>query len=366
MALRIKKDAYREQQKNVSAYDLIKHLPGLKEECPWVAEVDSQALTASILRMDAAYKKFFAGGGFPKFKNRRGKQSFAAPCNKREVDFENQTLSIPKLKDIPIVISKRFKGDIKTVTITRVPSGKYFASILVDNHIPLPKKQTIDPNKTIGIDLGLKDFAITSDGRKFSNPKYLKEALDRLKCLQRRASRKKKGSSNRRKANKRLAIQHERVANKRKDFLHKLSTGLVNDSQVTTICIEDLAVKNMVKNQKLAQAISDVGWAELRRMLQYKCDWSGKNLVVIGRFEPSSKTCSKCQAINDTLTLNDRDWVCASCGALHDRDINAAENIKQFGLNNSGRGTPGEPVESRTLVWAKKQEYKKLTLEKGK
>jgi len=328
-------------------------LPDFKAGFPWVADVDSQALQASILKMEVAYKNFFRGAGFPKFKNKRGRQSFSAPNNTRTVDFENELLTIPKLRDIPIRLSRRFKGDIKTVTISRVPSGKYYASILVDNHVALPEKWKIAREGAIGIDLGLKDFAVTSDGRKFGNPKYLKEALARLRCLDKRSSRKKKGSNNQKKAYKKLAIQHEKVANKRRDFLQKLTTKIVSESQVTTICVEDLAVKNMMANRKLARAIADVGWGEFLRMLRYKCEWAGKNFLVIGRFEPSSKTCSCCEAINENLTLADREWTCEVCKTVHDRDINAAINICNFAITNSGRGTSVEPVELPTRVGAR-------------
>ena len=368
LGLAIKIHAWKQHQKNLSAYDLMKQLPDFKTGFPWVGEVDSQSLLQSLLNMESAYKKFFKGGGFPKFKSRRGRQSFSAPCNKREVDFENEFLTIPKLKGIPIVLSRRFKGDIKTVTISRVPSGKYYASILVDNLISLPEKSKTSREGAIGIDLGLKDFAVTSDGRKFGNPKYLKEALARLRCLDKRASRKKKGSSNQKKAYKKLAIQHERVANKRRDFLQKLSTKIVSESQVTTICVEDLAVKNMMANRKLARAIADVGWGEFLRMLRYKCEWAGKNFLVIGRFEPSSKTCSCCEAINENLTLADREWTCEVCKTVHDRDINAAINICNFAIKNSGRGTSEEPVELLTQVGARykrKQENRKITPNKG-
>ena len=369
LGLAIKKDVYIERKVTVSAYDLINQLPDFKAGFPWVGEVNSQALTASILNMDKAYQMFLkAGAGYPKFKSRRGRQSFQFSTNKREVDFENGTITLPKLKGIPTVFDRSFKGDIKTVTISRVPSGKYYASILVDNHIALPEKAKISRERAIGIDLGLKDFAVTSDGRKFGNPKYLKEALARLTCIQKRASRKKKGSANQKKAYKRLAIQHEKVANKRRDFLQKLTTKIVSESQVTTICVEDLAVKNMMANRKLARAIADVGWGEFLRMLRYKCEWAGKNFLVIGRFEPSSKTCSCCEAINENLTLADREWTCEVCKTVHDRDINAAINICNFAIKNSGRGTSEEPVELLTQVGARykrKQENRKITPNKG-
>ncbi len=329
----------------------------MKPENTWLYDVDSQALQASIKKLDSTFKTFFRGGGFPKFKSKYGRNSFQCPNNTRRIDWGNSTLTIPKIKDIPIVLSRKFKGEIKTVTISKAPTGKFYASILVDNKVELPKKREIEPQSTIGIDLGLKHFAILSDGTKFDNPRFLQQSLERLKVLQRRASRKKKGSSNRKKANKKVALQYEKVANQRKDFLQKTTTKLVCENQATTFCVETLSVKNMVKNHKLARAISDVSWSEFIRMLEYKCLWSGKNLIKIGRFEPSSKTCNECKTVNENLELIDREWSCASCFATHDRDVNAAKNIKFMGLK-TGEGISSEPADTlRTKVRVTKQEY---------
>lgn len=346
LGLGIKIEAWKNLQKNVTAFDLCYQLVDLKKEYDWIASVNSQALQASVRRIDAAFKNFFNGNGYPKFKNKSDKQSFQCPSNKREVDFEKGLLTIPKIKNIPIVISRKFNGKIKTVTISRTTTGKYYASILVDTMAELPKKVPVDPSKTIGLDLGIKDLMVTSSGIKVNNPSFLRKDLERLKLLQRRASRKVKKSANRKKANKKVAILHEKIRNRRIDYLHKLTTGLVGDNQATTFCMEDLAVSNMIKNHNLALAISDVSWAEFKRQMQYKCEWAGKNLIEIGRFEPSSKKCSSCGSINNLLTLDQREWLCAECGVLHDRDINAAKNIKQIGLSltKSGRGTPEEPV----------------------
>ena len=352
MALGIKIDAYKNHEIKLSAIDLCYQLAEMKKDYAWVQEVDSQALQASVKKIDIAFKNFYNGGGYPKFKAKKNEQSFQCPNNARHIDFEKGLLSIPKLKNIPIQVSRKFVGQIKTVTIRRVSSGKYFATILVDTGVAAPDKKPITETGTLGIDLGIKDFAILSTGEKFGNPRHLKNSLVRLKVMQRRASRKKKGSANRKKANKKTAIIHERISNQRGDFLHKLSSKIVNENQVDTVCVESLAVRNMVKNHCLAQAISDVGWAEFVRQLRYKCEQTGKNLIEIGRFEPSSKTCSACGAINETLTLADREWTCASCFATHDRDVNAAKNIKFMGLK-TGRGTPGEP---RRLRRTKKQE----------
>ena len=381
LALGIKIDAYRNHGVNLSAIDLCYQLADAKQDWDFLRAVDSQALQASIKKIDIAYKSFFNGGGFPKFKRKSGKQSFQCPNNKREVDFDNSFLTIPKIANIPIALSRKFSGTIKTVTISRVPSGKYFASILVDTMVEKPKKLPL--KKVVGIDLGLKVFATLSDGSSIANPRFLREDMARLKVLQRRVSRKKKCSANRRKAQSRLAIHHERIANKRSDFLHKASDLITKNFDV--VCMEDLGVKNMSKRAKkklneqgvaqpngqsaksgLNKSILDAGWADFARMLEYKSDWRGKNFVKIGRFEPSSKACNECGAINQNLTLKVREWTCETCGQQHDRDENAAKNIAKIGIKilkeKAGRGTPSGPVELRTKVRSKKQEYKKSNL----
>lgn len=354
LALQVKMTAYKDAGVKLTAYDLCYQINDLKAAYPWLKEVDSQALQAAVKKVDVAFKNFFNGMGYPKFKSKRGKQSFQCPNSVRRVDFTKHTLTIPKIVDIPIVISRTFEGKIKTITISRTPSGKYFVSILVDNGKDLPTKKPIE--NTVGLDLGIKDFVSMSDGEKIDNPKYLRNNLKRLKCLQRRLSRTKKGSNNRKKAVKKVAIQHENIANQRNDFLQKLSTSIIK--KYDTICVENLNVSGMVRNHKLAQAISDVGWSAFIEMLKYKSKWYGNNLIQIGRFEPSSKMCYNCGDINELLTLKDREWTCAGCGILHDRDVSAAINIKQIGLlKHSPEGIRGEPVELSALAGAKKQEF---------
>jgi putative transposase len=344
LALETKNAAYLGSKHNFSPFDLIKQLPELKKECEWLKEVNSQSLQQSIQNMDIAFKKFFKGSGFPKFKSKhRGKQSFSIPQN---VIVENNLLIIPKFKEgINIVLHREIKGTIKSATISRTPTGKYFVSILVDTDTEIPIKAPITESTTIGIDLGIKDFAITSEGEVFENPKNLRKAQSKLKYVQR------KYSKNRGKRTKqRLALLHEKVVNKRKDFLHKTSTKLIRENQ--TICLEDLAVSNMVKNHNLAQAISDVSWSTFVTMLEYKADWYGKNILRIGRFAPSSKTCSCCGYINKELTLKDREWTCPKCNSVLDRDVNASINIKSFALKNnmSGEHTLKNQDELLTLV----------------
>ena len=325
LALETKNAAYISAKHNYSAFDLVKQLPELKKELPWLKEVNSQSLQQSIQNMDIAFKKFFKGAGFPKFKSKhRGKQSFSIPQN---VIVENNLLIIPKFKEgIKISLHRPTEGTLKSATISITPTGKYFVSILCDTNTEIPTKVPITENTTIGVDLGIKDFAITSDGEIFENLKYLRKAQSKLKYVQRKYS-KHKGK----RTKKKLVKLHEDVVNKRKDFLHKVSTQLIRENQ--TIALETLAVKNMVKNHNLAQAIQDASWSTFVTMLEYKADWYGKNILRIGRFAPSSKTCS-CGVINKDLKLSDRVWTCKSCGTTHNRDILAACNIKSFALKN--------------------------------
>lgn len=333
-------EIYQTTGQSISCFSLMKLLPQLKEENEWLGEINSQALQVEFVNLDKAYQAFFKkSGGFPKFKSKhRSRKSFSCPQSGK-VDFEKGTLSIPKCKGIKAVFHRTFEGKIKIVTVSQSKSGRYFASILVDDGKELSAKAKIEAQTAIGIDVGIKHFATFSDGTKAENPKYLKQSEARLKVLQRRQSRKAKGSNNRNKARLRVARLHEHIANQRKDFHHKLSTKIIRENQ--TIICEDLNVKGMVKNHCLAKAISDCGWSQFKEFLRYKCDWYGKNLVEIGRFEPSSKMCS-CGVINSALKLSDRDWVCHSCGTLHDRDVLASQNIKRFGLIQTKAGN--QPV----------------------
>jgi len=353
LALETKTTAYLGNRVNLSRYDLQKQVVDLKKELPWLKETNSQSLQSALINLDEAYKKFFKGAGFPKFKKKTNGGSFAVPQN---VIVENDLLIIPKFKEgIKIVLHRTINGTIKSATISVTPTGKYFVSILCDTKEEIPTKAPIEENTTIGVDLGIKDFLTTSDGEVVDNPKYLKNNIDRLKVLQRRASKKKKGSSNRRKANKRVALLHEKITNQRQDFLHKVSTKLIRENQ--TIALETLGISNMIKNHNLAQAISDVSWSEFNRMIEYKAEWYGVNVLRIGRFAPSSKTC-ECGTINKDLKLSDRVWECNSCGQVNERDLLAARNIKKFALykEKSGQELSVEPVESPTLVGTMKQE----------
>ena len=268
------------------------------------------------------------------------------------VDFKKGTLSIPKAKGIPAVLHRKFKGMVKTVTISMTPSGRYFASVLVDTAIQELSASTIQGNTTLGIDLGIKSLAVCSgsDGRTFDNPKNLQRSLDRLKLLQKRLSRKQKGSANRNKARILVARLQERIANSRKDNLHKITYALTHESQVRTICMENLNVKGMQRNHHLAQAEGDASFGTFLTLLEYKCSWYGVNLIKIDRFAPSSKTCGQCGYVYKGLKLSERSWTCPECGTHHDRDFNAACNIKEFGLKAlpSERGKV-KPVDCPTV-----------------
>jgi len=338
LGLETKISAYTGNKKHLSCFDLNKQITQLKNECPWLKESPSQALQQSIRNLDVAYTNFFRGAGFPKFKNKYTKQSFQLPQGVFLSDDKKQ-IFIPKLKFTDIDLHKEFKGEVKTVTVSKTTTNKYYISILVDDKKPIPEKRQIKLESTVGIDLGIKDFAITSDGKKFKNHDFFKSAMNELRIQQRSLARKQKGSNHYIKQKMKVSLLHEHIKNQREDYLHKISKYLVYNYD--TICIENLGVSNMMKNHKLSRVIGDMGWHKFKSMLEYKCEWYGKNLSVIGRFDPSSKTCSSCGSINKELTLNDREWTC-KCGTKHDRDINAAINIRNFGLRNQPSVTQSE------------------------
>ncbi len=331
LALETKQMAYAGSRVNLDCFALIKQLPELKEECTWLKEINSQSLQQPIRNLDNAFTRFFKGqGDFPKFKKKAKGGSFNVPQN---VLLEGEKLIIPKFKEgIEVVLHRPIKGTIRQATISRTPTGKYFVSILCETGEVNKKAKPVKEKTTVGVDLGIKSFLVSSDGQTFDNPKFLRKAQSRLKFVQRKFS-KHKGK----RAKHRLAVLHEKVANQRKDFLHKVSTKLIRENQ--SIAIENLQVVNMLKNHRLALSIQDAGWSMFVDFLKYKAEWYGVNILEIGTFEPSSKTCSNCGSINRELTLQDREWTCKSCSVLHDRDKNAATNIKSFALKNYVSGT---------------------------
>ena len=337
---------YQETGESLSRYQLQAQLPAMKQaERPWLAEVNAQSLQASLINLDRAFLNFFKHKTkFPRFKKKNHRQSFQVP-QRGQIDFEAGKLIIPKfLEGIRCKVSRRFEGETKTITVSKTATGKYFVSVLVETPDEVPEKMPVTADTTVGIDVGIKDFCTLSTGKKVDNPRHLKGELKRLKVLQRRASKKKKGGNNRKKAVLKVAKLHEKISNRRNDFLHKLTNRLTSENQVGSIAVEDLNIAGMMKKHCLAQAIADVSWSEFFRQLEYKAEWRGKNLLKIGRFEPSSRTCT-CGVVNKCLTLKDREWTCEVCGTTHDRDILAANNIKRFALTDDnlkyiGKGLP--------------------------
>jgi putative transposase len=301
-----------------------------KEEFEWLKEVDSLALANAQMNLDKAYKNFFRDKsvGFPKFKRKTNYNSYTTNNQNGTVYIENGYIKVPKLKSrIKIKQHREFTGLIKSATISKVPSGKYYVSILVETEsYQLPKIE----NK-IGVDLGIKEFAITSDGEFFPNPKHLRKSEKRLIKLQKDLSRKQKRSNNRNKARIKVAKIHEKIANQRKDFLHKVSTQLINENQV--IVIEDLKVSNMIKNHKLAKSIADVSWSEFRTMLEYKANWYGREIIIAPSNYASSQLCSSCgNKSSQTKDLSCRTYICEVCGMIMDRDINASKNLLKLAM----------------------------------
>lgn len=359
-ALALKKQLWEENKESIFYCELCKKLTKWKqtEEFSFLYEVSNKSLQFSLRHLDTAYKSFFKDGGYPKFKNRRSKQSFSV-IEHCFVDFDKGQVRIPKFQEgIKARISRTFEGEIKTCTVKKTTTDKYFISVLVEDGRPLPDKSPITKDTTVGIDLGIKTLVTVSNGEVVENMKFLKNAMERLKVLQRRASKKIKGSNRQKKAYKKVALQHEKIRNRRKDFINKFTSKLVYDNQVGTICLEDLNVEGMVKNHRLAGAISDASFGEIKRQIEYKCDWAGKNLLFVDRFYPSSKTCSSCGYIKEDLTLNDREWSCPVCGVKHDRDLNASINIKNEALKQhfSGQVLSVELVEPSSVEETMKRE----------
>ena len=350
-ALGEKTKAFQTDKIKLSRYDLQARLPIMKkqDEFSWLKEVNSLAIQSKLEDLDKAFVAFYKKkSDYPKFKcKHRSRESFRIPQHTK-VDFETSRISIPKFLDgIKFDNHRKFEGEVSSSWVTKSPTGKYFISILVENNKELPVKPLIIESTTVGIDLGITNFATISNGLKIDNPRHLKTQLTKLRRENKRLSNKQKGSKNRDKQRIKLAKVYEKVTNCRKDFQHKLSYKLTHDNQVDTIVMETLSIKEMTKNRKLARHIQDCSWYQFQTYLKYKCEWYGKNFIQIGKYEPSSKLCS-CGIINRELTLKDRNWTCKVCGITHDRDILASNNIKKIGLVQP-ESTPVESCNSDSL-----------------
>lgn len=363
-ALEMKISHYQQTQQGLSIFEVGSRMTILKKksEVVWLCEVNAQALQQSLRHLDKAYTAFFKGGGFPKFKSKHDKQSFTNP-QQTQLDWQTEQLIIPKFREgIKTVCHRRFNGEIKSSTVIRTKTGRYYVSVLVEEPLDNPALIIPSEKRTLGIDVGLKSFYTDSTGNAVANPRHLERQLKRLYRAQRRLSR-RKGSKNRNKARQTVAIVYERITNARKDFIHKATNRLVKNQNYDAFAIEDLDIEGMRQRgtRSLSRGIGSVGWGMFRQCLTYKCERAGKSVLVIGRFDPSSKLCP-CGHVNHGLKLADREWDCPACKAHHKRDHLAAQNIRRFAFcrqntphqsvaRESREITPTESCVSGSLKW---------------
>jgi len=340
--LRQRTDAYYDRHERMGYHETSAALTTLKQQpdTAWLNEVSSVPTQQALRHLDRAFRNFFEGRGkYPTYHKKRGRQAAEYTTSAFKWTAETRTLTLAKM-DGPLNIcwSRAFTGAPTTVTLTRDTAGRYFVSFLVEEEIGMLPVLTT----AVGVDVGLKDLAVLSTGEKIANPKHLAKSHTRLKRAQQSLCRKVKGSKNREKARRKVARIHAQIADQRNDGLHKLTTRLIRENQ--TICVESLAVKNLVRNHSLARAISDAGWGEFVRQLVYKAEWYGRTLVKIDRWYPSSKRCCACGHVLNSLSLDVREWTCPECGVCHDRDVNAAKNICAVGLTVLACGEKVSPA----------------------
>lgn len=333
---------YQEQSVTMGYHACSAALTKLKTDLSWLKEVDATALQSSLSDLDEAYHQFFSARkkgkkvGYPRFKSKHtARKSYTSKNNKGTVDISSRAVKLPKLGWVKAAVSKQIEGRILSATVCFAPSGRYYVSLLCTD---VEMEHLSKTGTVVGIDLGIKSLAVTSDGKIYDNNKHLSKSLKKLAREQRRLSRKQKGSRNRDKQRVRVARVHEHIANQRMDTIHKMTTQLVRDYDI--ICMEDLAVKNILKNHKLARAISDAAWGEIERQLGYKTQWYGKALVHTGRFYASSQLCACGYKNPEVKDLSVRFWECPICGREHDRDLNAARNILSEGLRSFAASMP--------------------------
>lgn len=346
LARKIKSYEENKVTENLSTLGQFVHHELLKDDnFIWLREQNTKVLKQAVKDMLSAYKNFFEQhSGFPKFKSKHNnKQScrFELGAISKRNDYTTYHLSLANIRNVKFRCNEKYAlylqkhhDNIRQATLTKLPCGEYYLSILVDGDLTHKVKET---NTAVGIDLGIKDFVITSDGEVFDNLHFKKSETKKIKRLQRQLSKKQKGSNNRNKARIKLARTYKKINDRKQYYLHTVSNSLIDENQV--ICMEDLNVKGMVKNHNLAESICEMNWGEFRRMLEYKANWYNRKMVFVDRFYPSSKTCHNCGYINKSLTLNDRQWVCPQCGEVIERDYNAALNILDEGLRIIGCST---------------------------
>jgi putative transposase len=356
-ALRLRTDAYYKDKQRIGYHETSAQLTLLKKQTSWLTEVSSVPLQQALSHLERAFRNFFEGRAkYPTFKKKQGEQ--AATYTASAFKWDGKHLTLAKM-ETPLALhwSRPLPQGCqpRTVTVSKDTANRYFVSILVEEDIqPLP-----EVHKQVGLDLGLKSMVILSTGETVGNPKFFHQDEKKLARAQRRLAKKNKGSKNRAKARHQVARMHARIADRRRDYQHKLSTRIIRENQ--TVCVESLQVKHMVQNHSLAKAISDVGWSEFVRQLEYKAAWYGRTLVKIDKWYPSSKRCCACGHMLDSLTLEVRCWTCPACGIVHDRDVNAAKNILAAGQAVTACGESVRPGRAKAPTGDSRRSRKPLS-----